>query len=66
MCTDELDYWRARAMQEQIAALKASCGAAQRAHDRLATMCRLKVSLLSQPLSEWEEAQATRFIPVSG
>ena len=38
--TDEADYYRRRALQEQIAAQKATCAAARERHDQLAAMYR--------------------------
>jgi hypothetical protein len=35
---DDADYFRARAIQEQIAAQKATCEAARKRHDELAAM----------------------------
>ena len=40
--TDEADYYRRRALQEQIAAQKATCAAARERHDQLAAMYRFR------------------------
>jgi hypothetical protein len=55
MRSDELDYWRARTMQEQEAAQKAKCSTARLVHDQLATMCRFKVFALRRPGDGWQE-----------
>ena len=39
---DDTDYYRRRAMQEQIAAQKATCEAARERHDQLAAMYRFR------------------------
>ncbi len=44
---DDSDYYRARALQEQIAAQKATCAAAQERHDELAMMYRFRAVMLS-------------------
>jgi len=54
---DDLNYWRARVMQEQQAAQKASCSTARLIHDQLAVMCRFKASMLSRPLEDWSERE---------
>ena len=39
---DDADYWRRRALQEQVAAQKATCEAARLRHDQLAAMYRFR------------------------
>ena len=39
---DDADYYRRRALQEQIAAQKATCAAARERHDQLAAMYRFR------------------------
>jgi len=48
----EADYSRKRAIQEQVAAQKATCVTARDLHDELAAMYRFRVSMLSDPWSE--------------
>lgn len=50
MLNDDLDYWRARVMQEQDAARQAKCDTARVVHDQLATMYESKISLLIRPI----------------
>jgi hypothetical protein len=39
---DDAGYYRARALQEQVAAQKANCEAARKSHDQLAMMFRFR------------------------
>jgi hypothetical protein len=49
---DNASYFRARALQEQVAAQKATCGAARQRHDELAIMYRFRAIMLSgEPIS---------------
>ena len=51
----DADYYRRRAMQEQIAAQKATCAAARERHDQLATMYRFRALMGSdEPASASE------------
>lgn len=50
MFNDDLDYWRARVVQEQDAARQAKCDAARVVHDQLAAMYESKISLVIRPL----------------
>ena len=51
----DADYYRRRAMQEQIAAQKATCAAARERHDQLATMYRFRALMGSdEPVSASE------------
>jgi hypothetical protein len=49
----DVDYYRRRAIQEQVAAQKAACPTARKLHDELAAMYRFRVSMLS---NAWAEA----------
>jgi hypothetical protein len=49
----DIDYYRRRAIQEQVAAQRAKCPTARRIHDELATMYRFRVAMLSDA---WAEA----------
>lgn len=50
---DDADYYRGRAIQEQIAAQKATCVQARNSHDQLAAMYRFRALMLSDgPLPE--------------
>ena len=46
---DDASYFRARALQEQVAAQKATCEAARESHDRLAAMYRFRALLQPAP-----------------
>lgn len=49
---DDADYYRRRALQEQIAAQKATCAAARERHDQLAVMYRFRALMGSdEPVS---------------
>jgi hypothetical protein len=52
----EVEYYRARALQEQVAAGKAQSTEARRCHDELAMMYRFKVAMLSTGLDVWGDA----------
>jgi hypothetical protein len=56
MRTDDEAYYRARALQEQVAAQCATCEAAREVHDQLAAMYRFRVAMLSRGPSEWAES----------
>ena len=51
--TSEIDYYRRRAIEEQIAARKASCPTARDVHDELAAAYLFRVSILS---NAWAKA----------
>jgi len=51
MREDDSRYFRARALQEQIAAQKATTAAARRSHDQMAAMYRFKACMLADPLA---------------
>lgn len=44
----DADYYRARALEEQVAAQKATCTAARERHDELATMYRFRAVMLTK------------------
>lgn len=56
MRTDDESYYRARAIQEQIAAQSAASEAARERHDQLAMMYRFRAAMLSGGPSEWAGA----------
>lgn len=47
MRTDEAEYWRRRASQEQLAAQNAACAVAHRKHEELARMYRFRAANLT-------------------
>ena len=49
-------YYRRRALQEQVAAQKASCAAARDGHAELATMYRFRAAMLSTGPESWADA----------
>lgn len=53
MRTDDLNYFRARAVQEQVAAQKADCEQARKRHEELAAMYRFRAAMLSSPVTDW-------------
>lgn len=44
---DDAEYYRRRALQEQLAAQNATCAAARQRHDELATMYRFRAAILT-------------------
>lgn len=48
----DIEYYRQRAIEEQIAALQAKCPAARFCHDEMAAIYRFRVSQLSNVLEE--------------
>lgn len=50
MLKDDLDYWRARVMEEHAAARQAKCEPARLVHDQLAAMYESRISLLIRPI----------------
>lgn len=50
---DDVDYFRARALQEQIAATNAGSHEARKRHDELAMMYRVKATMLSKSPDGW-------------
>lgn len=55
MREDDFSYYRHRAIQEQLAAQKASCEPARRRHDELATLYRFRAAMLSRPPEQWTD-----------
>jgi hypothetical protein len=51
---DDADYFRDRAVQEQVAAQRATSAAARERHDELAVMYRFRAFMLSKPEVEFE------------
>lgn len=54
MPLDDPDYYRARAIQEQLAAQKATSPEAGRRHRELALLYRFRAAMLSRP-GDWVE-----------
>ena len=55
---NDSDYYRRRALQEQIAAQKATCEAARERHDQLAAMYRFRALMgANEPASGREPAE---------
>lgn len=52
MTNGDIDYYRKRVLQEEVAARNATCVVARQRHDELAAMYRFKVSMLSDAWSE--------------
>jgi hypothetical protein len=59
MRKDDAAYYRSRALQEQIAAQRASCGVARDRHDELATMYRFRAAMLSSGPESWADVDAS-------
>ena len=53
---DDVDYFRARALEEQVAAGRAASPKARSCHDELATMYRFKAAMLSTPADRWSDS----------
>lgn len=47
MSSDEAEYWRRRALQEQLAAENAASLVAHQKHHELARMCRIRAANLT-------------------
>ena len=58
----DADYYRRRAMQEQIAAQKATCEAARECHDQLAAMYRFRALMGSAECESGPEQSAERVL----
>jgi len=56
MREDDANYFRRRALQEQLAGQKATCKVAQERHDELATMYRFRVAMLTTHPTCWADA----------
>jgi hypothetical protein len=52
MANSDIEYYRNRALQEQLAAQNAASAAARLSHDELAAMYRFRVSMLSDAWSQ--------------
>jgi hypothetical protein len=63
MAGREIDYYRRRAIQEQVAAQNAKCPTAQMIHDELAAAYRFRVSMLNDVCAEAGVAIALRQPP---
>lgn len=50
---DDGEYYRGRAIEELVAAQKATCGAARQRHEALAELYRLRSMLLQTALPSW-------------
>jgi len=50
---DDVEYFRDRALQEQLAASNAKSAEARKCHDELAMMYRFKVAMLSTGPDSW-------------
>lgn len=48
---NDLCFYRRRALQEQVAAQRASSDSARRSHEKLATAYRFRAAMLSEPVS---------------
>lgn len=55
MRTDDDSYYRARALQEQVAARNATSGVARERHDQLAAMYRFRAAMVSTGPAQWNE-----------
>jgi len=60
MRTDDEGYYRARALQEQVAAQNATSKRVREVHDQLAVMYRFRVAMLSRGPGEWSRWQGER------
>ena len=53
---DDATYFSRRALQEQMAAQSATCKAAQKRHDELASMYRFRAAMLTTHPACWADA----------
>lgn len=53
----DVSYWGRRAIEEQVAAQKATCEAARGRHEELATMYQFRAAMLSTRPECWESGQ---------
>ena len=69
MRDDDISYFRRRALQEQVAAQRASCEAARLRHDELATMYRFRAAMCSNSRrmlgKDMEQGPAEKRFPVA-
>lgn len=56
MRTDDEHYYRKRALEEQIAAQKATSDAVRHRHDQLAVMYRFRAAMISKGPEDWATA----------
>lgn len=56
MREDDVSYYKRRAIQEQVAAQKASCEVARQRHDELANMYVFCAAMLTKPPERWAAA----------
>jgi hypothetical protein len=59
MKPDDADYYRERAIQEQVAAQRATCEPARKRHEELAMMYRFRAAMLTTHPSSWAEYLTT-------
>ena len=57
---DDASYYRTRALQEQVAAQKATCEAARTCHDQLAAIYRFRALMLSDALVQKDQVALER------
>lgn len=50
---EDSTYYRRRALQEQLAAQRATCLAARRSHEELAQAYRFRAAMLAEPAANW-------------
>ena len=62
----DADYYRRRALQEQIAAQKATCEAARERHDQLAAMYRFRALMDSDEPASGSDAVAEKPLETVG
>ena len=63
---DEAEYYRTRALQEQLAAANAQSPEARKSHDELAMMYRFKAVMLSEGPDSWCGSLADEHQPEPG
>lgn len=51
----DVEYFRVRALQEQVAAANATSVKARNCHDELAMMYRFRATMLSTPADRWSD-----------
>jgi len=56
--SDDIEYFRARALQEQVLAGNARSPEARKSHDALAMIYRFKVAMLPQGPESWNQSLA--------
>jgi hypothetical protein len=61
--SEDVEYFRRRALQEQLAAGRASCDAARHRHDELAMLYRFKAAMLSTGPYSWADALREPAVP---